>query len=301
MSYDLTKAIDRAKLSLDGLSVGDAFGERFFSQRARQWLDERETPPGEWRYTDDTVMAMGIVEVLEECGEVEPDRLAEVFARNYTREPNRGYGIGAHRILEKISDGADWRLASGTAFDGDGSFGNGGGMRAAPVGGFFAGDPDAIVENAGASARVTHAHEEGQAGAIAVALAAGAAFETREEPAEQAAEAIFEAVCSHMPDGKVRDGVERARVMGLDAAVDDVASELGNGSQVTAIDTVPFVIWSACAHLEDYQNALWETVAAGGDRDTTCAMVGGIIALRLGRDAIPDDWLDSRESLDRFL
>ena len=38
-------------------------------------------------YTDDTVMAMGIVEVLDRLGAIDQDTLARVFARRYGAEP----------------------------------------------------------------------------------------------------------------------------------------------------------------------------------------------------------------------
>ena len=43
--------------------------------------------------------------------------------------------------------------------------------------------------------------------------------------------------------------------------------------------------------------ALWNTVTALGDRDTTCAIVGGIVACQTGAESIPEAWLDCRESL----
>ncbi len=72
---------------------------------------------------------------------------------------------------------------------------------------------------------------------------------------------------------------------------------LGNGSRVSAQDTVPFALWCAARHLRDYQAALWQTVQGGGDTDTTCAMVGGIVAARVGRAGIPQAWLAAREPL----
>jgi hypothetical protein len=33
------------------------------------------------------------------------------------------------------------------------------------------------------------------------------------------------------------------------------------------------------------------------DRDTTCAIVGGIVALSAGRENIPSDWLARREPI----
>jgi hypothetical protein len=56
--------LDYARRSLEGLSVGDAFGNRFM------WLEHqsRSLPPGPWSWTDDTHMALSIVEVLETFG-----------------------------------------------------------------------------------------------------------------------------------------------------------------------------------------------------------------------------------------
>jgi ADP-ribosylglycohydrolase len=63
----------------------------------------------------------------------------------------------------------------------------------------------------------------------------------------------------------------------LNADNQTVAAELGNGSRVLASDTVPFALWCAVTHLDDFAEACWCCVEVGGDIDTTCAMVGGII------------------------
>ena len=57
------------------------------------------------------------------------------------------------------------------------------------------------------------------------------------------------------------------------------------------------MIWSALRSLDDFQEALIATVEGGGDCDTNAAMVGGIVAARLGASAIPADWLAAREAL----
>jgi ADP-ribosylglycohydrolase len=74
---------------------------------------------------------------------------------------------------------------------------------------------------------------------------------------------------------------------------------LGTGTKVTSADTVPFALWCAARHLDDYEEALWTTVSGLGDRDTTCAIVGGIVALSAGRGSIPATWLAAREPLSR--
>ena len=73
---------------------------------------------------------------------------------------------------------------------------------------------------------------------------------------------------------------------------------LGNGSRVTAPDTVPFALWCAARHLDQFEEALWATVSGLGDRDTTCAIVGGVVALAVGPSGLPPAWVAAREPLD---
>ena len=72
---------------------------------------------------------------------------------------------------------------------------------------------------------------------------------------------------------------------------------LGNGSRVSAQDTVPFALWCAGEYLDNYEEALWLTVSGFGDMDTTCAIAGGIVALYTGVEGIPEVWRAAREPL----
>lgn len=63
---------------------------------------------------------------------------------------------------------------------------------------------------------------------------------------------------------------------------------------------MPFVLWCAAERLYSYEEALWLTVSGLGDRDTTCAMVGGIVACYSGPAAIPGAWRAARETLPRW-
>jgi ADP-ribosylglycohydrolase len=47
----------------------------------------------------------------------------------------------------------------------------------------------------------------------------------------------------------------------------------------------------------DFAEAMWTTASVGGDIDTNCAIVGGIVALSCGREGIPVEWLAAREAL----
>src|SRR5262245_9936741 len=158
LSSDSSERLARARISLEGLSVGDAFGEQFFSHPSA--IFERALPAKPWNYTDDTHMALSIVAILRDNGTIDQARLADSFAQQYQRESWRGYGPGMHRLLPQIRKGMPWHTAARDLFGGQGSFGNGAAMRVVPVGAFFADNLEAVVEHAQRSAEVTHAHPE---------------------------------------------------------------------------------------------------------------------------------------------
>jgi ADP-ribosylglycohydrolase len=291
---DHPQRLDRATRSLDGLSVGDAFGERFFGTPGvvEQLIEQRALPAEPWRITDDSMMALSIVEVLAEHGELCRDSLAELFGRRYRADPTRGYGATAHGILEAIGHGNHWSDVSPRVYAGTGSMGNGGAMRVAPLGAYFADDdPSHVAEQARRSAEVTHAHPEGQAGAVAIALASAWAARGGGEPS-----AMFATVLAHTLESETRRGIERAAALPFATDVREAAARLGNGSRVIAPDTVPFTLWCAARHLDDYEEAMWQTVSGLGDRDTTCAIVGGIVSASPNTGP-PATWLAAREPL----
>jgi ADP-ribosylglycohydrolase len=293
---DHDERMRRALISLDGLSVGDGFGECFFSnwQNVERRLELRDPPPSEWRVTDDTMMALSIVRVLKRHGRIEQDALARAFAEEYARDMHRGYGGMAHQILRAIGQGTSWKAAARAAFGGQGSCGNGGAMRAAPIGAYFADDYERVVYEAKLSAEVTHAHPDGQTGAAAVALAA--AWMVRErKPASQAGHALIEFVLERIPQTETHHRLKKALEIPFNYTPPMAARFLGNGTQVIASDTVPFCLWCAARHADNYVDALWATVSALGDRDTTCAIVGGIVAAGGEPEAIPAEWLKARE------
>ena len=134
----MSEPIERARVALEGLSVGDAFGEQLLhaGPHARGLiLDRRTVPTGKmWMWTDDTAMALSIVEVLAARRKIAPAELADAFARRYIKDAARGYGRGAHEVLSEIAAGTAYDIAARSLFGGQGSCGNGGGMRSAPIG-----------------------------------------------------------------------------------------------------------------------------------------------------------------------
>ncbi|RUT08393.1 hydrolase [Dulcicalothrix desertica PCC 7102] len=285
----LTRAIN----SLQGLSVGDAFGEKFFVHPdvAENLINLRALPSGVWYYTDDTQMALSIVSILRQYQEINQDALARDFAERYDTE--RGYGPAMHKLLTHIRDNnKNWRQLATSLFNGQGSYGNGAAMRVAPLGAYFADNIDLLVDQAIKSAEITHAHPEASSGAVAVAVAAGIASNSKVTKQQ-----FLNQVISYIPESEVKSKIERASNLSENISIENAAAILGSGAKISAQDTVPFALWCAAQHLDNYTEAIWTTVRGLGDRDTTCAIVGGIVACSAGAESIPTEWLQAREAL----
>lgn len=286
----------RAHRSLCGLWMGDAFGGTFFWKTdVALRVQARQLAEGPWRWSDDTAMALSVVRCLEHLQGIESDTLARYLAQEYHRDPTRGYGTTAHTYLHEIGQGVPWQKAAAEVFGGEGSYGNGAAMRAGPVGAYFAAQGvDQVVEHARRSAVVTHGHPEGQAGAIAVAVAA--AWAVRAQFQNLHGPTMLRWAWTYTPDGQTRDNLERALALPLDRDPREAAALLGSGQKITAQDTVPFALWCAARHLDSLPESLWATVSGEGDMDTTCAIVGGIVAL-CSRQEIPAEWHARAEPL----
>ena len=125
------RPIDRARQSLAGLAVGDAFGETLFCDpiEMQRRVAMRLMPPHRpWRWTDDTAMAISIVNVLAQHQTIDQDALMAGFVEHFTAQPQRGYGRGAFGLLTAVRNGAPWRVETQRMFNGQGSFGNGAAM-----------------------------------------------------------------------------------------------------------------------------------------------------------------------------
>ncbi|MFH8685713.1 ADP-ribosylglycohydrolase family protein [Streptomyces anulatus] len=283
-----------ARRSLEALALGDAFGERWFPlfREPRQSVNEiraRRTPPEpRWHWTDDTALALALNRSLDEHGHVDQDHLALCYALAFDADQARGYGHGMHLLLPRLLEApADWRTLAPELFDG-GSLGNGAAMRVAPLGARFHEDLDHVAAQAALSAEVTHAHPDGIAGAVAVAVAA--ALSAR-------GELTLDAVADRTPEGPVRDGVRHAARTPFTTQPWKAADLLGNGQRIRADDTVPFALWTATRHGDDLEAALWATAEGLGDVDTTCAITGGVVGAATGTAGAPEGWLRRREPL----
>jgi len=165
------------------------------------------------------------------------------------------------------------------------------------VGAYFADDLDLAAAEADRSAAVTHHHAEGRAGAIAVAVAAAWAWQHRSDDRQADPLDMLRTAVARLDDSEIRRALTAIAEIGLDAAPRKIAGVFGSGHYITAHDTAPFCLWCAARHIDDYPEALWTAAEVGGDIDTTCAIIGGIVSQSVGPDGIPPHWRSTREPL----
>jgi ADP-ribosylglycohydrolase len=181
------------------------------------------------------------------------------------------------------------------AFEGMGSVGNGAAMRSGPIGAYFHEDIAEVIEQAKLAAEVTHAHKEGMAGGIAVALAACICTRHGLNGQSLSADIFFDFIIENMPGSKVKALIQKAKTLPADYDIRTIVSVLGNGTKLCAEDTVPLALWCAANHTDSFEEAIWTGLSALGDRDTIAAIIGSIVVLSAGQDSIPKHWIKQAE------
>lgn len=281
-----------ASESLTGISIGDAFGECFFGEESfvKASIQQKIIPGTALDFTDDTIMAIAVFKSLEKFGEINQDFLAEEFTENYYLDVNRGYGPSMHRYFREVKSGEHWKEVSYAKFEGQGSMGNGGAMRAAVIGTYFYDDFIRLKENAERSCEVTHANREAIEGTKAIALAAAFAIREKLGMEKFGQQDFIRNIQHELMDSDMKSKLNKCLYLDGNPSMELLVKTLGNGIKMTAQDTVPLVIWMLSRYRNNLEECLWNTVSALGDRDTTCAIAGGVSILCCEENTVPE-WI----------
>ena len=191
-----------------GSALGDAVGELAFRYHRKDELCAQLDRLKEFRYTDDSAMAIGLAESITKKGCLDQQDLGETFRKNFKKEPWRGYASGPPTIFTMVEQsGITYAEAAKMLFGGTGSLGNGAAMRIVPVGLFFHNSSD-LYQIAHMSAAVTHAHPVGKDGAAvqAKAIALAVKLDPREAfPQEVFIASLFDFARTPEMKGKILD------------------------------------------------------------------------------------------------
>jgi len=291
---DKAQLLDRFLGSALGTFVGDALGEPVEGWPHRAiysrfgLLDTMVREEG--HYTDDTQMMIGILETLQETGGFDPAVCAKKFQENF--EPWRGYGRRIFGVVERIREGIPWDQV------GTDSFGNGGAMRIAPIGCFYYRDLQALKKNAIVSARITHNHPEGLAGAVAQASAVGLALQHGLSHEAIKRESFLDRIVTQVRDMEKRFGeyLDEVGSIPSGSVIEVIEAITGRYDlSLRAIESVPAAL-AAFVLTHNFREAVVLAVNLGGDTDTIGAMAGAVAGAYYGYDQIPQEWLNSLEN-----
>ena len=262
--------------------IREAFGEvRDFSHSDR----------GFGCYTDDTQMTVALATSLVECGRVDAEHVSGKYAEFY--QGWRGYGGAAHRVMQVLREGADYRGTGRLQFP-DGSFGNGGAMRIAPVGlAYRHAAPEVLYQAVEDALVCTHVHPEAIDGAFiqAKTVAMAATTDPMDFDPQQVLGELHEAS---------RTDIVQAKLEALSAGLreDDndvfVIARVGNG--IRASEAVAAASWAFLKYGETPEECIVRAVGFGGDTDTISAMAGALVGALHGASWIPARWHDNIEN-----
>ncbi|MCW8884545.1 MAG: ADP-ribosylglycohydrolase family protein, partial [Motiliproteus sp.] len=173
------------------------------------------------------------------------------------------------------------------------SAGNGPAMRSAIVGVLWGHDRHKLRDFVYKSSYLIHHNTRAYQGALTIAVAA---YISAHE--SQVSGHLLLSHLRHVLDGEdsyhfislVEEAIDSAKTK---ERVSNLALRLGSHRGISGFveHTVPCVIQVWLRYPNDYDKAVAEIISAGGDTDTTAAILGGIIGARVGKNGIPSPWL----------
>lgn len=167
----------------------------------------------------------------------------------------RGYGGGPPRIFTAHLAGQPWRETARALFGQEGSLGNGGAMRVAPVA-LVATSLERATRLARDSALVTHAHPLGQDGAAVEAAAVYLALHSGDEPLDR--DPFVSSLLVAAQTSEFQRGIDLLHRVPLGADPRSLAGLLGNG--IEAERSVPTAIAAFLTSPEDLPTAMLTAV-----------------------------------------
>lgn len=280
-----------------GTAVGDALGVPFETKLVNyeplvKWdgktflgSEHHKLQPGQ--YSDDTQMSLMVAESLIDNHGFNPDDLAARYVDWIVSGRARGYGKTTLMAVENLQSGKHWS-ESGIA----GSYGNGTAMRAAPFGVYFRNDLRSLINIVKIDSAITHASEDAEAGALAIALTAAYAVNNDLDK-------LLDKLYEQLPNSKVK-----SIVYSLDSLINSEYITPSQalrvlGTKANVIETVPSALY-CFLKFDNYQDAVLAAIKAGGDTDTTAAIVGALFGAKDGIKAI-DKSFHTVEDFDKLI
>lgn len=286
--------------TLIGCAIGDALGNPFemhaVDSMSLQIWDGSFIDGGTfWKgdagqYTDDTLMSMALSASLIENQGFNPEDVAKKYLAWYESGNTRGIGTTTANALANLQAGATWQesgLIRGV--DGLPAGGNGTAMRASPIGLVYRNDPTQLIETAMIDASITHNSHEPMMGSVAVALATSFLANGTHSPLS-----ALEEIKGIISESEVKQKLELASFCLKEGdSHSEALAAIGVGGYVPETVGAAFYCLAATS---SFKEAVIMAIKAGGDTDTTAAIVGALAGTYYGLDDIPSEYKSQVEN-----
>jgi len=173
------------------------------------------------------------------------------------------------------------------------SAGNGPAMRSPIIGVAMGSSVEDLRRFVMASTQITHSDPKAFYGALAVGLAT---YQSGTNPFVSSARFLDE-IASVLTEDSATEFIDLVEKAAESAAkgesVSTFAEAIGSTQGISGYiyHTVPCVLQVWFRYGTDFSGGLQEIVSAGGDTDTTGAILGAIIGAQVGKEGIPESWL----------
>ena len=173
------------------------------------------------------------------------------------------------------------------------SAGSGPAMRSAILGAYFADDPERRRDFVLVSSRLTHRGWQAETAALAVAESAALTIVNQGQPDASHVISVLRRLSSETEWQSTLADLEVS--LNAQESVLDFAGRLGLKGAVSgySMHVVPVAIYAWLRHPGDFRSALVSALECGGDTDTVGAVVGALAGVSVGKQGIPNEWLDT--------
>lgn len=270
-------------------AIGDALGSHYENvvkenSNVYYLLGKPKESAKKWQITDDTQLTLVTLEAMIAHKTPNAEMIAQHFLQRYQQGIFSGLGASTLQAFRNLEAGGHWALVGR---QGTYSAGNGTAMRIAPL---------AFCDNIARKTirevcYLTHKNEEAYVGALAIFLAIQETLRGN----WQGENNLLDLIIPQLPDTKVKDRLIQINHF-------DDLEEIGNlGNDGYIVNSVPLALASANQidkiNIEDIFETL---IKVGGDTDTNCSMTGQLVGTLLGKDKIPENYLQKLQTISAF-
>ena len=265
---------------------------------------------GSWvfgQYTDDTQLSRELARSIVENGGFDPESFSGRIANIFTTGAIVGGGAATAEAARLLHLGAHWE-ESGTPPP---RAGNGGAMRAGPIGLLHWNNSDALMRDAWNQAKITHAAEMSCATSVAVAMAVAMSLNASRETSHPGERGWWDWLARFVETSGSLDFAEDIRLLSLkhfkkeekgseilkwildeDHRMQEAITKSGPRWDGISPWSRTSTLWALYAFMrspKDFWKTLHTALLSGGDTDTIAAMACALSGAYNGIDQFKDE------------